>query len=205
MRILREVLAKDDRIQRATDNYVDDIIVREDIATAEEVIHHLKKFGLDTKPPESLESGRILGLQLKRDDIGDITFHRGNTIPEIEAKMVSRRELFSICGKLLGHYPISGWLRVACSFLKRVSLGDTWDSPVGEVAYKLLTDLLLRVRAEDPVRGKRYVPETKEGRVWCDASSFSIGRFFINPRFDGGRRFVVAQGCRFISYQCRRA
>ena len=57
MRILREVLAKDDRIQRATDNYVDDIIVREDIATAEEVIHHLKKFGLDTKPSESLESG----------------------------------------------------------------------------------------------------------------------------------------------------
>ena len=53
-------------------------------------------------------------------------FSRGNKIPEVKGDL-SRRELFSVCGKLVGHYPIAGWLRVACSYVKRVAEGVRWD------------------------------------------------------------------------------
>ncbi len=176
MRILREVLAKDDRVKRATDHYLDDVIVREDIASAQDVIDHLKRYGLETKPAESLENGRVLGLQLSRSDGGDIVFKRGNTIPIINSTdTICRRLLFSICGKLIGHYPVCSWLRVACSFLKRVCNGESWNSPIGETAQTMLNDLLRRVEAEDPVRGKWHVPDTQVARVWCDASSLALG------------------------------
>ena len=35
--------------------------------------------------------------------------------------------LFSVCGKLTGHYPAARWLRVACSFVKRAVEGDKWN------------------------------------------------------------------------------
>ena len=137
MRILREVLESDERIYRATDHYLDDIIVQDDIVPAEEVVQHLKNFGLEAKPPQALEDGAVLGLKIARNSKGDVVFRRGNTIPSISHD-VSRRELFAICGKLIGHYPVAGWIRVACSFLKRVSLGTTWESSIGDIARSLL-------------------------------------------------------------------
>ena len=175
-RIVREVLARDDRIRRATDHYIDDIIVMEDIVSAEEVVTHLQQYGLVTKPPVSLDGGRVLGLQLRRNLEGELYFRRGNELPVLkENAVVSKRELFSICGKLIGHYPIGGWLRVACSFLKRTCIGSLWKDPAGECAHALLKDLLARVRAEDPVRGKWSVRATTACRVWCDASSLALG------------------------------
>ena len=48
-------------------------------------------------------------------------FRRGNEIPETEEE-ISRWELFSICGKLLGHYPVVGLLQLACSYEKKKEL-----------------------------------------------------------------------------------
>ena len=65
--ILGKVLSLDDRVRRATDHYIDDIVVQESIADAETVRRHLAKYGLETKEPESLDGGRLLGIALKRN------------------------------------------------------------------------------------------------------------------------------------------
>ncbi|XP_068237250.1 uncharacterized protein [Palaemon carinicauda] len=129
-RILKTVLSKDEKIERATSSYIDDVLVNESIASADEVIRHLNTFGLITKSPESLNGGVALGLQLQRVG-GELIFQKGNKVPEV-ADMLTRRELFSVCGILVGHYPIAGWLRIACSYIKRRASGARWEDPVGE-------------------------------------------------------------------------
>jgi transposase InsO family protein/ribonuclease HI len=176
-RIIREVLEQEKDINAATDHYIDDVLVQDDVVSAEQVVSHLRKYGLESKPPETLEGGRVLGLQLDTNGRGSpLAFRRGNEIPVVTSDMVvTKRQLFSICGKLVGHYPIGGWLRVASSFLKRMCVGHTWEDPAGEQAQDMLIELLDRVRADDPVRGQWYVSETKTCRIWCDASCLALG------------------------------
>ena len=49
---------------------------------------------------------------------------------------LTKRKTFSWCGKLVGHYPVSGWLRPFCSSLKSMTClnGTDWDKPVSEDA-----------------------------------------------------------------------
>jgi transposase InsO family protein len=173
--ILGKVLSLDPRIREATGFYLDDIIVNEDMVSAEQVSEHLSKYGLVAKPPQKLENSRVLGLQLKKEEGGDIGWSRGNTLPEVTFP-ITRRQLFSACGQLVGHYPVANWLRIACSYVKRQSEGSKWDDPIGTRAELLLNDLLSQVALEDPVSGKWSVGrESKSGRVWCDASSIGLG------------------------------
>ena len=175
-RILREVLAADERIQRATDHYIDDVIVMDDVVPASEVMAHLKRCGLESKSPESLDGGRVLGLKLDKNNSGVLVFRRGNEVPVVaDDTVVTKKQLFSICGKLIGHYPVAGWLRVACGFLKRACVGSAWDDPAGGQAQSLLSDLLSRVLLDDPVRSRWHIPETHVCRVWCNASSLALG------------------------------
>ena len=172
--ILKTVLGKVDRMESGTDSYIDDILVDETVVSAAEVAEHLRAYGLATKPPEPLEGGAALGLKIQRAADGRLTFQRGNEIPEL-ADDLSRRELFSVCGKLVGHYPIVGWLRVASSFVKRNAEGMGWEDRIGERALGMIRDIVKRVKEEDPVRGRWYVPATKQGVLWCDASSIATG------------------------------
>ena len=131
-RILKEVLAKDERVCKNTDSYIDDIIVREESITVEEVAAHLRQYGLESKPPGGLEGGRVLGIFIHRNANHELTFSRGSKLPDPEElEGLSCRQLFSICGLLIEHYPICGWLCVACSFTKRESEGEFWDDYVG--------------------------------------------------------------------------
>lgn len=50
-KILKTILGEKDNIKRATNSYVDDILVDDTKASAAEVVAHLKEFGLVTKPP----------------------------------------------------------------------------------------------------------------------------------------------------------
>ena len=68
-----------------------------------------------------------------------------------------------------------GWLRVACSFVKRESILERWDDFIGEKSQRMIEEVLNRVREEDPVRGCWRVPHLRWGRVWCDASSLALG------------------------------
>ena len=88
---------------------------------------------------------------------------------------LTSRGLFSIYGKLVGHYPVAGWLRVACSYVKRRAEEGRWDDYVGEEAARMLAEVIARVERKDPVRGQWLVPKGSAGVVWCDASSIGTG------------------------------
>lgn len=173
-RILKTVLSKDQRIDSATQSYIDDILLDETKITADMLIKHLGDYGLITKEPEPLDGGAALGLKLKTNAAGDLIFSRANKVPHTVSQ-VTKRELFSICGKLTGHYPIAGWLRIACSYMKRRASATDWDGIVEDEVEDMLKDVLGRVSIEDPVKGKWYVPKARKGTVWCDASSIGLG------------------------------
>ena len=152
--IVAHVLAVDPRIAAATDHYVDDIIVDTTKVTTQEVIEQLNKYGLSTKAPETLDQARVLGLQLKGNGQGtSLRWGRGKPLPQVPETGVTRRDLFSICGKLVGHYPTAGWLRVACSYLKRCAEGYRWEDMIGSRCTTWLESVLQRVRENDPVSG----------------------------------------------------
>ena len=104
--VLKTVLTKDDVVKRATSSYIDDILVEEAKVTAEKV-KDINTYGLTTKPSESLENGMALGLKLWLNKAGKLMFGRGNETPEVTDSL-TKQELFSVCGKLVGHYPIVG-------------------------------------------------------------------------------------------------
>ena len=120
--VLKNVLAKDEAVKSATCSYIDDILVDETEVTAERVREHVNTYGLTAKPTEVLEDGMALGLKLQWNKVGKLVFGRGSEIPEIQGGL-TKRKLFSVCRKLVGHYLIVEWLRVACSFIKRQTYG----------------------------------------------------------------------------------
>ncbi|KAI0978015.1 hypothetical protein GJ496_001777 [Pomphorhynchus laevis] len=44
----------------------------------------------------------------------------------------TKRQLFSFCGKGIGHFPVCGWLRPSCSYLKRLCNDLGWDDSIPE-------------------------------------------------------------------------
>lgn len=174
-KILQFVLAQDEKIDAATSSYIDDILVDESVVAADVVVAHLRKYGLEAKPPQNLAGGSVLGLRVTDDGRGCLTFRRGNQLPELQDGTLSRRQLFSICGQLVGHYPLAGWLRVACSYMKRAAGTGSWSDKVPEHALRMLNETIERVKKEDPVCGQWTVADVSRGRVWCDASALAIG------------------------------
>ena len=172
--ILKRVLNSDEIVKSATNPYVDDILVNVSKLPSQEVIRHLHQFGLKSKPPEKLDGGAALGLKLEKRSDGLMLFSRGNNVPEVP-EALTRRELFSICGKMVGHYPVAGWLRIACSYIKREANGSAWDEEVGERARDLLKEVRDKIKVEDPVQGAWSVPKEERATVWCDASSLGMG------------------------------
>ena len=59
-----QVLSLDDEIHRATDHYIDDIMVKESITSASRVQEHFWKYGHESKEPESLADGRVFRIAL---------------------------------------------------------------------------------------------------------------------------------------------
>ena len=79
---------------------------------------HLYSFGLLINEPERLQDGaRVLGLQVWGED-NSLYWRRGNKIPDMP-RVITRRNIFSLCGKLVGHLPVGGWLHVAVVFIKQ--------------------------------------------------------------------------------------
>lgn len=172
--ILKHVLHKDDLVKAGTSSYVDDIYVAADTVSGQAVVEHLRLHGLIAKDPEKLDGGSALGLRVKLEDDGRMSFRRANEIPDVGDRM-TKRELFSLCGKLVGHYPIAGWLRPVCSFVKRHADGDQWDDYIGDEARERMREVVREVQKADPVRGYWRVPRTEKGTVWTDASDLATG------------------------------
>jgi hypothetical protein len=171
--IVNKVLSLEPDIRAATDSYVDDIIVNEEIISIERVRHHLQKYGLEAKDPQPLVGGRMLGLRVCEKD-GEIVWQRDNVIKELDLP-VTKRDVFSLCGQLIGHFPVASWLRPACSFIKRGMNGQKWDEPAGKHVVTKLMEVVEQVKNDDPVKGVWSVPQGNTGKVWCDASSLAFG------------------------------
>ncbi|XP_065651146.1 uncharacterized protein LOC136079341 [Hydra vulgaris] len=101
---------------------------------------------------------------------------RGNRVDAISQKL-TRRVVFSICGQLVGHLPVCGWLRVIRSLLKRkaVSLTKGWDDEICDENVKwVLKEVFSEVERCKPACGDWAVCGD-EGKVWVDASSLAMG------------------------------
>ncbi|XP_065645530.1 uncharacterized protein LOC136076000 [Hydra vulgaris] len=172
-KILKKVLFLDKFVESGTDSFIDDIIVNNNIVSGYRVQELLKKYGLDSKLPEKLVGGRVLGLRVYKQ-CNQVRWKRDN-IPKVPEEKMTRRQIFSWCGQLTGHFPIANWLRPSCSYLKRVSSSCGWDSLVNERVVKLVSSLNERLTKEDPVHGSWNVKNISEATVWCDASSLAVG------------------------------
>ena len=185
--ILGKVLSLDPAVGRGTDHYIDDIIVQESVVSADRVRVHLRQYGLVTKEPESLRGGRVLGIALRSSPGGGLTLSRGSTpLEEVcppPVTKVTKRGVFSVAGLLTGHYPVAGWLRPCCSYLKRLSGEGAWDVEVSPEVKRLVIETVERAKAEDPVKGPWGVNPKGQVKVWTDASSLAMG---VVLQVDGG-------------------
>ena len=110
-KVLKTVLISSPEVGKGASSYIDDILVDTSVVTSQEVVNHLGRHGLESKQPETLRDGTALGLKICADKKRELVFKRGNKIPEEAKEQMSRQELFSLCGKLIGHYAVAGRLR----------------------------------------------------------------------------------------------
>ena len=190
--IVDAILTKDKRIQLATSAYIDDVYVDESMVPAARVKEHLCSFGLLSKEPERLQDGvRVLGLQVWGED-NSLYWRRGNKIPDMPC-VVTRQNIFSLCGKLVGNLPVDGWLRVAVAFIKRRASDVTagWDDKIDDAPFNtMIKAVLTRVRKEDPAQGRRCIDDQALS-IWVDASSLATG---VSLVYDG----VVVEDARWL-------
>ncbi|XP_067942815.1 uncharacterized protein [Watersipora subatra] len=102
-KILGKVLLLDERVRRGTDHYTNNIVVQESVLGVEELRKHHAKYGLAMKEPEGLDGGLLLGISLKGNTRGHLQMSRRTSLSEIhlEPAGLTKRELFSFCGRLL--------------------------------------------------------------------------------------------------------
>ena len=116
--IIDAVLSQEEKVKDGISAYIDDIYVNEDSVSSLHVKAKLAQFGLICKDLERLEDGaRVLGLDVHGKQ-GSLRWRRGVTLPEVPDAL-TRRDVFSLCGILVGHLPVCGWFRVAIGTMKR--------------------------------------------------------------------------------------
>ena len=90
---------------------------------------------------------------------------------------MTRSLVFSICGQLVGHLPVCGWLRMICCLFKRrvINLIKGWDDEVRDENVKcVLQKIYAEIKSCEPACGDLAV-HGDEGKVWVDTSSLAIG------------------------------
>ena len=188
--VLETVAEQDTNVKKAVSSYVDDVLVNEEVLSAEEVAEHLRACGLECKEPtRASEGARILGLRVWGEQ-DRLEWKRDNDVREIVGP-VTKRKVFSLCGQLTGHLPVCGWLRPAASFLKRRAneAASAWDDVINDPEVdQLIEEIVRKVKTDDPARG-RWDTKGDEVTVWVDASMLALGMVI---EVDGE---VVEDGC----------
>ena len=87
---------------------------------------------------------------------------------------MTKQQVFSLCGKLVGPYPVARWLQIACSFVKRSCESNIWDSFARSVAMQRLREVLSRLNVDDPVKGI-WLASSGKLNVWGDANQIAYG------------------------------
>ena len=125
------IISPDHTIKSATSAYVDDILINESLVPVLHVQQHFLDYGLVSKDLVRLrDRARGFGLQVWEKD-STLRWKRGSQIPEIPDGLTCRR-VFSLCGKLVGHFPVCEWFRVAVVFIKHLATAVTkgWDDRI---------------------------------------------------------------------------
>ena len=173
--IVSTALSQEKAVGCAASAYID-IYVNENVEPATRIREHLAQFGLKCKDQERLEDGaRVLGLAVGMEH-GELRWKRGSVVPEVP-NVITRRTVFSLCGRLVRHLPMCGWLRVACRMLKRQASSVTkdWDDKARDtVLQRIMFKTIESVQQDGPARGDWCV-DSKERNIWVDASSQAIG------------------------------
>ena len=126
--IVSAVLSQKEAVGYAASSYITNIYVNEGVMPATHVREHLARFGLECKDPERLEDdARVLGLVVAMEH-GKLQWKQESMVLDAP-DIVTRWAVFSLCGRLVGHFPVCGWLCVACGVLKRRASSVTkgWD------------------------------------------------------------------------------
>ena len=175
--VLTAVLTQDETVDRATASYLDDIFVNEDVISAQFIEKHLSRYGLECKPAERVtDRARVLGLNVWGGGRGELRMKRNNAFGDFPDTL-TRRSVFSFFGKLIGHLPVCGWLRIATAYMKRKAnaLTSTWDEVIYDESLRaMLEDTVQRVERNDPGNGQWDVVG-EEATVWVDASLLELG------------------------------
>ncbi|XP_047129432.1 uncharacterized protein LOC124809396 [Hydra vulgaris] len=140
----------------------------------------MHKFGLQCKPPQNLQQGRVLGLRVERNKNGELITKRDNVVQFELLNAVTRSQLFSKLGKLIGNYPVAGILRLQASYIKLLAGNIPWCDFISKDYKEKLKDLLHCVEKEDPFGGKWLVPVNGKAELYCDASSIGLRVVLLN-------------------------
>ncbi|KRZ47670.1 hypothetical protein T02_8867 [Trichinella nativa] len=90
--------------------------------------------------------------------------------------VLTRRSVFSYCAKLVSHFPVCGWLRIAAAYIKRKAndAATSWVEVIDRDKLRgLIQETALAVKKRDPARG-RWDVSAEEAKIWVDASSLAI-------------------------------
>ena len=99
-------------------------------------------------------------------------------------RVVTRRNIFSLYSKLVGHLPVGGWLRVAMVFIRRRASNVTtgWDDKIDDAPLNtMIKEVITRGHKKDLTRG-RWCIDRQALSVWVDASSLATG---VSLVYDG--------------------
>ncbi|OUC46538.1 hypothetical protein D917_07648, partial [Trichinella nativa] len=174
--VLNCVLSRDPDVRKGTSAYIDDILVNESVVAVDRVKRHLAHYGLTCKTHERAADGaRLLGLKVWGER-GKLMWRRDNDVGEVP-DVLTRRSVFSYCAKLVSHFPVCGWLRIAAAYIKRKAndAATSWVEVIdGDKLRGLIQETALAVKKRDPARG-RWDVSAEEAKIWVDASSLAIG------------------------------
>ena len=149
--IINAVLSQEEKVKEGTSAYLVDIYVNEDIVSSLHVKAKLTQFGLICKDPERLEDGKTQN-DWKMESKGA---YDGGAEPRSQ-KYLTRCGVFSLCGILVIHLPVCGWLRVATGIMKRRACMVTkgWDDETADaLLIGMVVETVTRVKKNDPARG----------------------------------------------------
>ncbi|KAG0727908.1 hypothetical protein GWK47_033629 [Chionoecetes opilio] len=105
----------------------------------------------------------------------------------------TRGTVFSYCGKLVGHYPVCGWLRVwerRSSREESITSPERWDEVVADGKIEKMLERLWMKSVERP-RARTMDVRGDKAKVWVDASSLALG---VAVEIDG-RSSKTPVGC----------
>ena len=182
--IVKAVIRQNETVSHATSSYVDEIFVNESVRSAAQVKMHLERFGLTCKNLEQLSSGaRVLGVYVWEEH-GKLRWRCDGERPKVPNVLTVRHAVFSVCGRLTGHFPVCGWLWVAAAFVKQRANAVTtgWDDETQDpMLRRMLDEIVMRLSQTDPARGD-WCANGQEVTVWVDASSLATG---VAIEYDG--------------------